>query len=82
MNAKNAKIDQAFLLIKKRKKSLDNYYYLSKKNDLNEVAHNLYSCLRKIKKKGYKSIVVEKISKRGLGKAINDRISRASQFKK
>ena len=66
MNAKNAKIDQAFLLIKKRKKSLDNYYYLSKKNNLNEAAHNLYSCLRKIKKKGYKSIVVEKISKRGL----------------
>jgi len=80
MNAKNAKIDQAFLLIKKRKISLDNYYYLSKKNDLNEAAHNLYSCLRKIKKKGYKSIVVEKISKKGLGKAINDRLSRASQF--
>ena len=80
MNAKNAKVDQAFLLIKKRKISLDNYYYLSKKNDLNEAAHNLYSCLRKIKKKGYKSIVVEKISKKGLGKAINDRLSRASQF--
>lgn len=80
MNATSAKIDQAFLLIKKRKISLDNYYYLSKNNDLDEAAHNLYSCLRKIKKVGYKSIVVEKIPKKGLGKAINDRLSRASKF--
>ena len=80
MNARNAKANQAFILIKKRKVSLNNYYYLSKKNNLNEAAHNLYSCLRKIKNKGYKSIVVEKISKKGLGKAINDRLNRASKY--
>jgi len=80
MNAGNAKANQAFILIKKRKVSLNNYYYLSKKNNLNEAAHNLYSCLRKIKNKGYKSIVVEKISKKGLGKAINDRLNRASKY--
>jgi L-threonylcarbamoyladenylate synthase len=80
MNARNAKVNQAFILIKKRKVSLNNYYYLSKKNNLNEAAHNLYSCLRKIKNKGYKSIVVEKISKKGLGKAINDRLNRASKY--
>ncbi|MDA7714803.1 L-threonylcarbamoyladenylate synthase [Candidatus Pelagibacter sp.] len=80
MNAKNAKANQAFILIKKRKVSLSNYYYLSKKNNLNEAAHNLYTCLREIKNKGYKSIVVEKIPKKGFGMAINDRLNRASKY--
>ena len=34
----------------------------------------LYSCLRKIKNKGYKSIAVEKIPNVALGKTINDRL--------
>jgi L-threonylcarbamoyladenylate synthase len=79
-NIKKPKKDEAFILIKKRKNSLDNYYYLSKKNDLNEAAKNLYSCLRKIKNKGYKSIAVEKISNKGIGKTINDRLNRASKY--
>ena len=33
-NAKKPKIDEAFVLIKKRKTTFKNYYYLSKKNDL------------------------------------------------
>jgi L-threonylcarbamoyladenylate synthase len=81
MNVKKTKNDTAFLLIKKRKTKLNNYYYLSTKNNLNEVAKNLYTCLRKIKNKGYKSIAVEKIPNKGLGKAINDRLNRASKFK-
>jgi len=80
INIKKAKNNEAFLLIKKRKITLDNYYYLSKKNNLNEVAKNLYSCLRKVKNKGYKSIAVEKISNKGLGKTINDRLKRASKY--
>ncbi len=80
MNVKKTNNDTAFLLIKKRKVKLSNYYYLSTKNNLSEVAKNLYSCLRKIKNKGYKSIAVEKISNKGLGKAINDRLNRASKF--
>ncbi len=43
-------------------------------------AKNLYSCLRKIKNKGYKSIAVEKIPNIGLGKTINDRLRRASKY--
>ena len=43
-------------------------------------AKNLYSCLRKIKNKGYRSIAVERIPNRGLGKTINDRLNRASKF--
>ena len=81
MNITKPKKDDAFILIKKRKVKLNNSYYLSLNNNLDEAAKNLYSCLRKIKKKGYKSISVEKIQNKGLGKAINDRLIRASQFK-
>ena len=80
MNIIKPKNDEAFILIKKRKTRLKNYFYLSLKNNLNEAAKNLYSCLRKIKNKGYKSIAVEKISNKGLGKAINDRLQRASRY--
>jgi L-threonylcarbamoyladenylate synthase len=80
MNIKKPKKNQAFILIKKRKINSSNYYYLSKKNNLNEAAKNLYFCLRKIKNKNYKSIAVEKIPNIGLGKTINDRLKRASKF--
>ena len=80
INIKIPKKNEAFILIKKREITLKNYYYLSKTNNLNEAAKNLYSFLRKIKNKGYKSIAVEKISNKGMGKAINDRLSRASNY--
>ena len=80
MNVKKTKDDTAFILIKKRKTKLKNYYYLSTKGNLKVAAKNLYSCLRKIKRIGYKSIAVEKIPNRGLGKAINDRLNRASKY--
>ena len=80
MNIITPKTDEAFIIIKKRKIKLKNYFYLTTKNNLNEAAKNLYSCLRKIKNKGYKSIAVEKISNQGLGKAINDRLKRASKY--
>jgi len=80
MNIINPKNNEAFIIIKKRKTKLKNYFYLTTKNNLDEAAKNLYSCLRKIKNKGYKSIAVEKISNKGLGKAINDRLQRASRY--
>jgi len=80
MNVKKTKNDTAFILIKKRKTKLNNYYYLSTKGNLKVAAKNLYSCLRKIKKIGYRSIAVEKIPNKGLGKAINDRLNRASKY--
>jgi len=80
INIKKPKKNEAFLLIRKRKITLNNYYYLSKNSNLDEAAKNLYSFLRKIKKKGYKSIAVEKIPYRGMGKAINDRLNRASKY--
>ena len=53
-NVKKPTKDEAFVLIKRRKTPSKNYYYLSKKNNLQESARNLYSLLRKIKKDGIK----------------------------
>ena len=80
INVKDPKNNEAFLLIKKRKITFKNYYYLSKKNDLKQAAKNLYSLLRSIKKDGYKMIAVEKIPNIGIGKTLNDRLNRASKF--
>tara|TARA_A100001011_G_scaffold232309_1_gene240266 strand:+ start:879 stop:1127 length:249 start_codon:yes stop_codon:yes gene_type:complete len=79
LNAKINDKQEAFILIKKRKETSKNYFYLTKKNNLNEAARNLYKTLRKIKKKGYKKIAIEKIPKVDIGEAINDRIIRASK---
>ncbi len=80
INAKKPKKDEAFVLVKKRKAKFKNYYYLSKNNNLQQSAKNLYSLLRKIKKEGYKMIAVEKIQNKGIGKTINDRLNRASKY--
>ena len=80
MNIIKPKNNEAFILFKKRKKKLKDYFYLTVTNNLDEAAKNLYSCLRNIKNKGYKSIAVEKIPNKGLGKAINDRLKRASSY--
>ena len=80
MNVTKPKNDEAFIMIKRKKTKLKNYFYLTSKNDLDEAAKNLYSCLRKIKNEGYKFIAVEKIPNIGLGRAINDRLRRASKY--
>ena len=80
LNVKNPRQFEAFVLIKKRKLSDKNYYYLSKNKNLREAAKNLYTVLRKIKKKKFKSIAIEKIPNKGIGEAINDRLIRASKF--
>jgi len=79
LNIKKPKKQEAYILIKKRKFSTKNFYYLSKKNNLKEAAKNLYKTLRKIKKNKFKSIAVEKIPNTGFGETINDRLIRASK---
>ena len=81
LNIKKPNRNEAFILIRKRKKMNKNYFYLSKKNNLKEAAKNLYKTLRYIKKRKYKSIAVEKIPNKGFGEVINDRLKRASNFK-
>jgi L-threonylcarbamoyladenylate synthase len=80
MNVKKPNKNEAFILLKKNKNTYLNYFYLSKKNNLKEAAKNLYSFLRIIKNKGYKSIAVEKVQNTGIGQSINDRLKRASKF--
>ena len=77
---KNLKKKEAYLSLKKMRNNKPNFYFLSKNGNLKEAAKNLYSTLRKIKNKKYKSIAVSKIPNEGLGKTINDRLKRASKF--
>ncbi len=78
LNILKPKFGEAFILVKKRKKTSKNYYYLSKTKNLKQAAKNLYKILRKIKNENYKGIAVEKIPNIGFGEAINDRLKRAS----
>ncbi len=78
LNIRNPKKDEAFILIKKRKKIDKNFFYITKNKNLKEAGKNLYKTLRSIKRKKYKSISVEKIPNKGLGLTINDRLKRAS----
>ena len=80
LNVKQPRQNEAFILIKKRKLYDKNFFYLSKNKNLKEAAKNLYKTFRKIKKKKYKFIAIEKIPNRGIGEAINDRLIRASKF--
>jgi len=45
---------------------------------LKEAANNLYRTMRKIKKNNFKSIAVSKIPNLGIGRAINERLRKAS----
>ena len=79
LNVRNPKLHEAFILIKKRNFNGNNYFYLSKTNNLSEAGKNLYKTLRMIKKLKYKSIAVERIPNKGIGQTINDRLIRASK---
>ena len=82
MNVNKPKENEAFVLLKKKVNTNPNYFYLSKTNNLKEAAKNLYSVLRKIKAKKFKSIAIIKVKNVGIGQSINDRLKRASKFKK
>ena len=71
--------NHAFIVFGKKYKNSKNYFNLSRKGNLNEAAANLYKTMRKIKKKKYKKIFIDKIPNRGPGLAINDRLLRASK---
>lgn len=52
---------------------------LSPKGDMKEAAKNLFGALRKLDSRAVEFIITEKVPDEGLGKAINDRLLRASQ---
>ena len=76
---KPSKLNHAYIVFGRKHSNNQNYFNLSKKANLREAAANLYKILRKIKKKGYKKIFIDKIPNRGPGLAINDRLLRASK---
>ena len=78
MNRKIIKKQQALIGYGKNFKIGKNYFNLSKKSNLKEVANNLYKTMREIKKRKFKSIAVIKIPNKGIGYAINDRLKKAS----
>ena len=79
MGKKPKNLNHAYIFIGKEYNKNKNYFNLSKKGNLKVAASNLYSTMRKIKKKGYKKIFVAKIPNKGPGMAINDRLKRASK---
>ncbi len=81
LNVKKSKRNEAHIILKKPKTLKKNLFYLSKNGNLKDAAKNLYTTLRKIKKSKFKTIVIEKISKKGIGRTINDRLIRASKYK-
>ena len=78
MNRKYQEKDQAFIGFGKQFKERKNQFNLSKNGNLNEAANNLYKIMRKIKKRNFKSIAITKIPNIGIGRAINDRLRKAS----
>jgi len=78
MNKKTISKQQALIGFGKKFKKGKNYFNLSKRGNLKEMANNLYKTMREIKKKKFKSIAVTKIPNKGIGYAINDRLKKAS----
>ena len=78
LNIKDPKKNSAYILINKKKFTSRNFFYLTKNKNLEEAGKNLYITLRKIKKRKFKLIEVEKIPNIGIGRTINDRLQRAS----
>ena len=78
LNQKKAPNNGAFITFGKRYKKKYNYFNLSEDSNLNQAAKNLYKTLRIIKKKKFKKIYVIKISQKGIGAAINNRLKHAA----
>ena len=78
MNRKYPEKNQAFIGFGKKFKHGKNNFNLSKNGSLKEAANNLYKIMRKIRKRNFKSIAVTQIPNIELGRAINDRLIKAS----
>jgi L-threonylcarbamoyladenylate synthase len=78
INQKKYDGKSAYIYLGQKYKNRKNFFSLSKDQNLNVAASNLYKTFRLIKKKGYKKIQISKIPNKGTGVAINDRIKRAS----
>lgn len=53
-------------------------YWLSESGALSDIAHSLFALLQRLDQLGYRQIRIERPPDHGIGKAINDRLSRAA----
>ena len=77
LNVKSPKAGDAFLGFGNLKFLHKPSLNLSKKGDLKEAAYNLFNFLRKLDKLNKNKISIYPIPKKGIGKAINERLQRA-----
>jgi L-threonylcarbamoyladenylate synthase len=80
MNREKATKDGALITFGKKNYSNQNTFNLSTGGNFKEAAKNFFNTLRIIKKKTFKSISVNKIPNKDLGKAINERLRRAAYY--
>ena len=78
INKSHARKNGAFITFGKSYKNKKHHFNLSKNRNLNEAANRLYKTMRNIKKNKFKSISVCKIPNVGVGRAINERLKKAS----
>ena len=80
MNREKATKDGALITFGNKNYSNHNTFNLSTRGNLKEAAKNFFNTLRIIKNKKFKSISVNKIPNKDLGKAINERLRRAAYY--
>jgi L-threonylcarbamoyladenylate synthase len=80
MNRNSAVKDGALIAFSNKSYNNKNVFNLSTNSNLKEAAKNFFNTLRVIKNKKFKSISVNKIPDKNLGKAINERLRRAAQY--
>jgi L-threonylcarbamoyladenylate synthase len=77
-SCKNIKVGVLSFQRKYASPSIDKQIILSPEGDLNEAAQKLFSALRELDKSSIELILTEEVPNTGLGRAINDRLKRAS----
>ena len=76
----NKSSSQAVVFDRKPKSEalLNNTFWLSADGSSETVAHNLFELIQRLDQQGYKELHIELTDGTGIGKAINDRLSRAA----
>ncbi|NCU52778.1 MAG: threonylcarbamoyl-AMP synthase, partial [Candidatus Fonsibacter lacus] len=80
MNREKATKEGALITFGNKNYSNQSTFNLSTRGSLKEAAKNFFNTLRIIKNKKFKSISVNKIPNKDLGKAINERLRRAAYY--
>ena len=80
MNREKATENGALITFGNKNYGNQNTFNLSTGGNLKEAAKNFFNTLRVIKNKKFKSISVNKIPNKNLGKAINERLRRAAYY--